>query len=654
MLTWTRYARHIAAVLLAAWPMQFAALADEEVLRTNTGNPLKVIVREPTALRRTPDPMSESEPAEAFSFFYVLPVQAKGTEKIQNGFYRVASSATARRQAGWIAADKVVEWSHAQVCGFTPSNGRQPVLFFKSADDVKAWLKGEDGAESRAISREPSSIQRSLFPLLDIIPAEHERGKLDIYKVAYVAAKGRTSAPSNAPPTVAAKPAPKDNGPTNREELKSSFVLQVTFVIDTTASMQPWIEKMKVVISRISETLANNPALKGRVEFGLVCYRDELAPDTAEETRKQMEYVTRRVCDLTPDHKSFLEKLGTVHEAPVTSEDTPEDVLAGLKMAIQENAWKKAGNKHIVLIADAPAQAGTDGYKNVTKSTIPGIVTLAQPTGQQATWDRIQIHGLRIVSDLEVECERHVTEITTGREYPGLHYAYRGESDADKFVNDLTAKLSDLATTTQQVVAGQFEKVQEQAAQTQPGTDRHRLLGPVLDMIRATEGESSVSQTFQEGYAAVLDREGNKCLEPQVLVSQAQLKLFNSALNHCIVALETSGDPGNRNVPKLVQSLQILATGINLKEDVHPDMPLAEILAKVLGFPVRNPVFAITPSKLAAMTAADYQRWVTQVRASQSICASHLENGSIWFSLGRTTGNKSQETHAFIKVSDLP
>ena len=82
-------------------------------------------------------------------------------------------------------------------------------------------------------------------------------------------------------------------------------------------------------------------------------------------------------------------------------------------------------------------------------------------------------------------------------------------------------------------------------------------------------------------------------------------------------------------------------------------MPLHELLGRALGFPCRSEIFAMTPRKLAAMTAGDFTAWVNQVRASQSICKAHIDNTSAWFTLGKT-GSRAAEKHAFIKVSDLP
>jgi len=624
--------------------------ADEEAFKTKTGNPLKVIVRTPTALHRDAEATSPSEPVDVFQFFYQLPTETNGKDKVKNGFIRVATAAQSPRAAGWIPADACVEWPHAQVAGFTPQGGRDRVLFFASQADAVSWLNGVKGSDQRAISQEPSSQVSSLFPLLDIQSIQHDGQDVPVYKVAYL----NGTATPNQVVSVSGQSATRsssEKGPVTRQELQDAFVLQVAFVIDTTASMQPWIDGMKTVIGRVATELSNNPALKGRVEFALVAYRDQLDPATPAATVQQMEFVTKVYCDLTADHVDFQGKLQTVREAQVSSEDFPEDGLAALKVGVQELQWKKPALKVIVLIGDAPFQTSPDGYKNVHKLTIPGLLALAQPTGAEGTWSRIQIHGLRIVSEMAKETEEHFREITTGRDFAGLHYAYQGAADADKFVTDLTAKLSELGTVTAQVAQGKFIEVEEKVQAAPAGSERQRLLGPILDMLKATEG-TTTGPSFGEGFAIVLDREGNRCLEPHVLASQAQLKLFASALQHVIVSLETAGDPGNRNVPKLVQSLQVLATGINLKEDVHADMPLNELLSKVLGFPVRNPIFAITPAKLAAMTGADYERWVNSVRASESITKSHVENGSIWFKLGRSA--KSHDLQAFIKVSDLP
>jgi hypothetical protein len=366
------------------------------------------------------------------------------------------------------------------------------------------------------------------------------------------------------------------------------------------------------------------------------------------------------VCDLKAgrDPQEFLRRLADVHEARIGSEDTPEDTLAGLKLAIQDAGWEKVAAKHIVLISDASAHTSLSGYKNTTKSTIPGILALAQPTGAQALYEKIQIHGLRILGGDRADhapCREHFEQFTRGRDFPGLHYEYQGPDDAPKFISELTARLRQLAGYTTKVVTGQFERLKEEAAQAAPGSDQRLLLGPLMEMIQAAGGPSADrgGPTFTEGYAVVMDRQGNKALEPHVLVTHGRLALFASALDFSVKALDNAGEPGKRDVQKVVKSLQILATQVNLGENVSPDMPLAKLLSAVLGFPVKNPVFQMTPAKLAAMSSADFEAWVRLVRASEQIVKGHLDNARLWFFLGDKPG-RPQDRQALLKVSDLP
>lgn len=645
----------LAILVLALFGVSASGKAkSEDCLRTKAGTPLKVIVKKPSALHREPTESSEAEPVEVFRFFYVLPTEPDGDVREQDGFVRVATASKVRREAGWISADSVVFWSHAQVGGFTPLTSRHRILFFETRQQAVKHLECPTCVADDAISREPEGNSTlRFFPLLDVSTVQHNGFPVEIYKVAYLAATGRNTTPGEGElardARILAATTVNADAPRTRQELSRDFKLQVAFVIDATRSMEPWFAAMLDVMARVVNELNASPGVADRIEFALVCYRDQLEPGTP--AAKEMEFVSKIFSDFTGDIDAFRKTIASTRVAEISSEDYPEDVLAGGQMAIVDLSWSKAASRHVVFIGDAPAHLSTDGYKNIKRQTIEGLLTLAQPTGPSATWERKQIHALRIEAEMEAECRDHFARLTAGRDFPGLHYAYAGSDDADKFVADLTQRLSQLAEVTADVAAGRFDKVERRAQDQATDPDLRRLLGPVLPMLRATN--ESTESRFTEGYCAVLDPEGNRALEPHVLVPQAQLKLFESALNHCVLSLENSGEAGSRDVQKVVQQLQILATGINLKEDVHPDMPLHELLSRVLGFPCRNDVFSMTPRKLAAMTGADFTNWVNQVRASQSICRSHIENTSQWFDLGEGTG-RSHEKHAFIKVSDLP
>src|SRR5206468_3622039 len=98
------------------------------------------------------------------------------------------------------------------------------------------------------------------------------------------------------------------------------------WVLDTTRSMQPFIDAMRETIAKSVEEMAKDPQLKGHIRFGLVCYRDAMQN---EEDQKKMEYVVKVISDLTTDHEEFLRRIKDVREADIGSEDVPEDLLAG-------------------------------------------------------------------------------------------------------------------------------------------------------------------------------------------------------------------------------------------------------------------------------------------------------------------------------------
>src|SRR5262245_9915199 len=108
----------VALLGLMTWAAPSAAFAQfSEVLTTDSGAPLKVIVRRDTALFSQPggnrDAGARSTPAEQFQFFYVLPADTSGARQ-KNGYYLVATGPSRSAEAGWIPSEDVVEWSHRQ------------------------------------------------------------------------------------------------------------------------------------------------------------------------------------------------------------------------------------------------------------------------------------------------------------------------------------------------------------------------------------------------------------------------------------------------------------------------------------------------------------------------------------------------------------
>lgn len=113
--------------------------------------------------------------------------------------------------------------------------------------------------------------------------------------------------------------------------------LDVAFVVDSTSSMEPFIDEAKRVINQLISKLA---AVVPNLRFAMVSYRDE-----------GDEYVTRHL-DLTTDRYEILNFLEDCQA--VGGGDFPEAVYDALVRATKSLVWRPTARKVIILVGDAP------------------------------------------------------------------------------------------------------------------------------------------------------------------------------------------------------------------------------------------------------------------------------------------------------------
>jgi Mg-chelatase subunit ChlD len=114
-------------------------------------------------------------------------------------------------------------------------------------------------------------------------------------------------------------------------------VVDVVFVLDTTGSMSEEIQSVKDTLQAVVSNLDKNT----KVRVGLVEYKD-----------RGDEFVTK-VYPFTTDLAGFSTKISGISASG--GGDTPEDVNAGLQVAMDQMAWSsKSVARLAFLIADAP------------------------------------------------------------------------------------------------------------------------------------------------------------------------------------------------------------------------------------------------------------------------------------------------------------
>ncbi len=599
----------------------FILAGDDEGVITDTGAPLKIIIRRDCAIYEQPDQSSKNWPAEMFEFYYVLSA-GSNNEKLKGDFYRIGTEPKEKSMIGWIHKDEVVEWPYRQALGFLPIANRDLAVFYKTKDDLKSAYSGKALEPlSRELGR-GGGIK--LMPIIERFRMTVEGDDVFGYRVAHIHSKaGKSGAGgSEAARTVV--------------DLEKS-TLDIVFVIGTTKSMQPFINATKrvvaVVVDKLSEKFKDVP-----VRFGLVGYRDVIS------ARPSDWYISEMFCDLEEgaDHREFRKTLSSFKAAEgVGCGDTPEDVLAGLKKALQDAKWNPHGFKHVILLGNASAQTAMNSPKNAEKLTIAGVLAMAQPSG----WETgIIIHSVRIIgydSGDYAKCEEHFRQLAAGKYMPGEYREFSGDTaGAHSYVNELINIIMKSAEGLGSI------KRNIQSAEDTPG------LGLILEMVSASGEAGSDNPQFTSGYCCEIDLNGNQVLEPLVLVQYDQLETFRYALDFSINALKNTVNPGSKDINNIVKILQILATQINMGETVNPDIKLSDFLNLILGFPVKNKIFEVSFANLAVLPKGDFQKWVVQLDVSKSIIKTYLDDEKLWFSLGNDTSPENK--YCFIKVKDLP
>jgi hypothetical protein len=147
--------------------------------------------------------------------------------------------------------------------------------------------------------------------------------------------------------------------------------VDLVFVIDTTSSMQPFLDHARRAANSLVGTLAT---LVEDLRVGVVAYRD-----------KGDEYLTR-VLELSDDRYEILNFLWSLRAAG--GGDAPEAVADGIHVAVEKAGWRSRAHRVLVVIGDAPphpqdwTRLKADVNRFVRKADqVPGAVVSAIYTG---------------------------------------------------------------------------------------------------------------------------------------------------------------------------------------------------------------------------------------------------------------------------------
>jgi serine/threonine-protein kinase PpkA len=304
-------------------------------------------------------------PLPAFTIFYVYG-EDKGTA---GSWLRVGKDAFGKTD-GWLAAESAEEWRTMLVMQYAPPGKRRRVLFFKRRNELIEFVRDDffkDEARLAYESIESGGYHDDFFiaiePAVGVDPGQaYLMPILDSHRAAF--ADGTPAmllevAGLNVDAAAVAQDDVRDtdNFEVSRQQRElRDFRIGVTFVIDTTTSMGPYIDETRTTVEQIYSAFKEK-GLLGKVSFGLVGFRDDI-----RDNPRAHKYVTQVFQKLDPraDPALLLRTFAEMEPDRVSNQGFTEDAFAGLEVALNALDWKPFPAKLVVLITDAAARGGND------------------------------------------------------------------------------------------------------------------------------------------------------------------------------------------------------------------------------------------------------------------------------------------------------
>lgn len=322
------------------------------------------------------DAKTVQENVVPFTAFYVF---ARNGNWLQVGLSAVAPE-------GWLEAAQATDWNQSLTLLFAPRAGREPVLFFKTEQDLSALCAADDmekqldsllaaaarishadsgtppaaAADLPILASEPAGAQGAVsekrFYLMPILDMKDPFEGVKFLRVASIdpGHYGKGGKGRNGPPKTG-----------------------IALVIDTSISMKPYIDQSLNVVRRIYDTIEKDK-LADKVGFAVVAFR------SSTKATPGLEYEARVVSDFATakNRKSLEEKLAQAQEAKISSHDFNEDSLAGVYKAVQELNWEEYSSRLILVITDAGPLKSGDPYASVAM----GVNELNDLARQKGIW----------------------------------------------------------------------------------------------------------------------------------------------------------------------------------------------------------------------------------------------------------------------------
>jgi hypothetical protein len=276
----------------------------------------------------SPDP--KGEPIEPFAIFFKLRTPSGRDE--ENGYLRVGTATG--KPLGWIrradAAGKpqVADW-----------NTRFVLEPRREADrEFQLALPGPGSNFARLTALPDGKLRMAL-----VTDEAAKQGDDQVYPVIVFAGNTQSEGTRGA--------LARERNQIEDLKLELVFVLESTDFMTIKYDEVVLVDAIKGLVRDAIDAIRAESRLTGAVRIGIVEYQD---------STPKAHFVSRLTCPLTADLQQVAASLDRL-DPVVLADDWPDDVIAGLNLALEQAGWSDNSSKHIILIGMASCQLDPRG-----------------------------------------------------------------------------------------------------------------------------------------------------------------------------------------------------------------------------------------------------------------------------------------------------
>jgi len=601
---------------------------------------------------------------EAFSRFYVYQRQ----QNAGKNFVQVGPDTTGKK-IGWLDAACTVEWKMQMSLAFTNPANRNLSLFFKDRQSIEKILDSADPASTYApildrmsqtgrdplvVAREPELFVdfRKNFYLLPILKAEEVMSdggfNVRLLEVASVSRQDPNANPAVTPQVV-------------QSSIKA-FTAGVVFVIDSTLSMDPYIERTRSVIKNIY-TRMEKEKLDDKVKFGLVAFRSALSAVPA------IEYNTRLYADPTKvkNGADFFEKIKDLKATKISTPKFDEDPYAGVKEALDKINWNEFGGRYIVLITDAGALDANDPL-STTGLDAQAVRELAKEKG-------VALYVLHLKTPAGAKNHQ-----SAQRQYETLSFNsianrplyYAVDAGQVNVFGDTIASLGEsLVSQIRQASMGELVAGSALTAASLPPSSPVAAPAPSTPSAAIARDAALIGHAMQLAYlgsttgtkappffkAWISDRDLVKqnipTTEVRVLLTKAQLSDMSAAVKEIVEAANSSLVSPTAMFERLRSVAATMGRDPNQLRQGRSENLSKLVLGEYLeGLPYKSDVLGLDEDAWKSMSVAAQTQFIIRLNTKLRQYQSFNEDASAWVSLAK--GSDPSESVYPVPLASLP